>query len=523
VLKIVATYAKDTSWTIDIWTGLGQNEFAGYTAHFIDEDWVFRRVALDLDYFPQAHTGENISEKIQQLANKVGASPFQIVADSGANVQLGSRMHLGKDGTPLSARFLLAIHLSMHLGLFCMAHALDNLVKKACKNSEMGALIEKQTGAVKFVRKSNTANRTLRERQVELHAVNPNPFDQYHASLGWNAYPRNPLRLVIAGKTRWWSTKKQNKRFLRLKPALIPTLEAQLERDDIKPHKRRFFDFSASDWKVMEHLDDILDPFKDAIKTLEGEKYPTLSMVTMYAFSLQRFVQNRVDVLNGNSDWHSRVRSFLRVLKSGIDELCNSLPEEALIASLLDPRYLDTFIPVPLRQRYWDRLAELIEAERDAEEAQLPDVPPPPAPPAAGVAPPQQARAGAGTRAYPNPPPQKLSIDQIMAQSFTTKGTAQATETPYRNLAPMKGVRPLDWWKVKEAIYKFEARLARRYLAIPASSAPCERLFSTGGRVLEKRRASLKPETAKAIVLMHDNLHLLDELEIIDEAFYDDE
>lgn len=98
MLKTVAAYAKDSSWTIDIWTGLGQNEFAGYTAHFIDENWVFHCVALDLDYFPQAHTGENISEKMQQLANKVGASPFQIVADSGANVQLGSRLHLGKAG-----------------------------------------------------------------------------------------------------------------------------------------------------------------------------------------------------------------------------------------------------------------------------------------------------------------------------------------------------------------------------------------------------------------------------------------
>lgn len=108
MFKIAAAYAKDTSWTIDIWTGLGQNEFAGYTAHFIDENWVFRRVALDLDYFPQAHTGENISEKIQQLADKVGASPFQIVADSGANVQLGARMHLGKDGAPFQQHYFLS-------------------------------------------------------------------------------------------------------------------------------------------------------------------------------------------------------------------------------------------------------------------------------------------------------------------------------------------------------------------------------------------------------------------------------
>lgn len=396
-----------------------------------------------------------------------------------------------------------------------MAHALDNLIKKACQTSEMGSLLAKQTGAVKYIRKSNTANRFLREKQIELHRVTPNPFDQYHTSLGWNTYPRNPLRLVISGKTRWWSLKKQNKRFLRLKPAIIPTLEAQLERDDIKPEKKHFFEFSANDWKVLEHLDDILEPFKRAIKVLEGEKYPTLSMATMYAFSLQQFVQNRTELLNDRSDWHSRVRSFLRFLKAGIKELCESLPEEAFIASLLDPRYMDTFIPEPLRELYWNRLAELIEAERNGEEVQVPDMSQ-----AAIVPPPQQARVG--TRSHPNPPPKKLSIEQIMDQNFSSKAACQATEMPYRNLGLVKGVRALEWWRLKQGIYTLESRLARRYLAIPASSAPCERLFSTGGRVLEKRRASLKPETAKAIVLLHNNLHLIDELVPNEEFFYDD-
>ena len=56
------------------------------------------------------------------------------------------------------------------------------------------------------------------------------------------------------------------------------------------------------------------------------------------------------------------------------------------------------------------------------------------------------------------------------------------------------------WWKTHETIYPAEAALARRYLAIPATSAPSERLFSTGGRVIEKRRAALKPSSARAII-----------------------
>lgn len=389
-------------------------------------------------------------------------------------------------------------------------------MKTACK-SEISSLIDKQTAAVKFIRKSNMANRCLRKFQVDMHKTVPNPFDQYHASLGWEPYPHAPLRLVIAGKTRWWSVKKQNKRFLRLRPSLVPTLAAQLERDDIAEDKRWCFDFNASDWKVMEQLDDILNPFKGAIKTLEGEKYPTLSMVTTYCFSLQAFVQNRLDALQGNSEWNSRVRSLLRSLKSGIDHVCEELPEEAFIASLLDPRYFDTFIPVAQRERWWARLQELIEevpVHAAAEAEILPNIP----------LDPSVASNRVGTRSQPNPPIKKLSIDEIMTQRFVAKGAAEASKSPFRGQVPIRMVDPLQWWKVKESTYPSEAKLARRYLAIPASSAPCERLFSTGGRVLEKRRASLKPETTRCIVFLHDNLHLLDEIaEEDDMDFLDDE
>lgn len=78
---------------------MGQNEFAGYTAHWIDDKWIIRRATLDLDYCPEAHTGENIKDRLRVLSEKTGSAPFQIVADSGANVQLGSRLYLNKPGT----------------------------------------------------------------------------------------------------------------------------------------------------------------------------------------------------------------------------------------------------------------------------------------------------------------------------------------------------------------------------------------------------------------------------------------
>jgi hypothetical protein len=395
-------------------------------------------------------------------------------------------------------------------------------MKKSIEDSDIAALLQRQTKAVKFIRKSNNANRSLRQHQVTLHAEEANPFDAYHRSLGWDPYPHNPLRLSIAGKTRWWSSKKQNKRFLRLKPALLLTLDELMESDDIKPHKKVNFEYSANDWKVFEQVDDIFDPFKKAIKELEGEKYPTLSLVTMHIFSLHTFVLNRYAALQGNSEWSARIRGLLKLLKEGLEQMIDELPEEAYIASLLDPRFLDTFIPAASRQRWWNRLQELLDEvpdEGQANEVAAPVIPAP-VPANAPVAP---VPPRAGTRAHPNAPVRKLSYDEIMSKKFAEKGMDQAAATPFHQLPPLpKKVSPLQWYKIKERTYPKHARLARRYLAIPATSAPCERLFSTGGRVIEKRRASLKPETAKAIVFLHENLNLLEAIVEIEEEYYYD-
>lgn len=113
-----------------------------------------------------------------------------------------------------------------------------------------------------------------------------------------------------------------------------------------------------------------------------------------------------------------------------------------------------------------------------------------------------------------------------MKKKLVARGADRATEKPYRELQPLgfaERVNILKWWKANESVYPRHARLARRYLAIPASSAPCERLFSTGGRVLEKRRATLKPSTARAIVFLHDNRHLLDDIDEVPEEYLNDE
>lgn len=67
---------------------------------------------------------------------------------------------------------------------------------------------------------------------------------------------------------------------------------------------------------------------------------------------------------------------------------------------------------------------------------------------------------------------------------------------------------PLTWWRRNEKTFPTLARAAKRFLAIPASSAPSERAFSKINIVIDKRRASLLPENADKLCFLKHNCTL---------------
>ena len=65
---------------------------------------------------------------------------------------------------------------------------------------------------------------------------------------------------------------------------------------------------------------------------------------------------------------------------------------------------------------------------------------------------------------------------------------------------------PLEWWRIHVRDFPLLSQFARRYLAIQASSAPSERLFSKAGQILTPQRAQLKPDKANMLVFLAENL-----------------
>jgi hypothetical protein len=61
---------------------------------------------------------------------------------------------------------------------------------------------------------------------------------------------------------------------------------------------------------------------------------------------------------------------------------------------------------------------------------------------------------------------------------------------------------PLEFWKAKEDAYPIIAMQAKKLLCIPATSLPCERLFSAGGILIDKRRSQLRPDHVQQLLCL---------------------
>ena len=66
---------------------------------------------------------------------------------------------------------------------------------------------------------------------------------------------------------------------------------------------------------------------------------------------------------------------------------------------------------------------------------------------------------------------------------------------------------PLHWWWLNgKNMFPILFEAAMKHLIIPATSVPSERVFSSSGEILTKKRTRLDPMNANILVRLHANL-----------------
>lgn len=449
--------------------------------------------------------------------------PFRIVRDQASNGKKGVRQFYA-DTPPRPG----------YDGNDCICHVLDREVKETLKNGALGPLFEQQHKAIVYFKKSTKAGKELLEQQQKRLDSDPNYFMHRLETLGWNnpdswvkvPIPTKPLKPLLGVATRWWSEIDENIRWILLEePWLdaIATVRRNLKKKN-KIAKAALLKFKERDLEALKKMVSILHPFKDAIKELEGtttavifntkrflgEKYPTYPRIVKWLAILREHLREQLRQEEGSHHFSDRVVQVIKDLRGAIDRCFEKLNDDAYLAALLHPGIRDTFF-VDDAAHYWDaleieyryvfflkhysvRLIIFCRKERVIIELEVPD--------ADSNQHPQQTEVQKKDK--------KTSIAEKFYKKKAVEHLAQDTEfAAFKALGVIEELQDSDglsWWRDPANQSKFPTmtRLARRYLAIPASSAPSERVFSKYGAIWEKRRGNLNPETANDTIFLHE-------------------
>ena len=103
------------------------------------------------------------------------------------------------------------------------------------------------------------------------------------------------------------------------------------------------------------------------------------------------------------------------------------------------------------------------------------------------------------------PPKKKMSLLLQMCSDSDSDEEVQPGRDIHRYRAePCISMEdcPLQWWSAHSGAHDKLALLARKYLATPASTVPCERLFSVAGHIVQKKRSALLSENVNQLVCL---------------------
>ncbi len=96
-----------------------------------------------------------------------------------------------------------------------------------------------------------------------------------------------------------------------------------------------------------------------------------------------------------------------------------------------------------------------------------------------------------------------------VAVSRTADDKASDEMMRYKEVKPLPlSTNPLHWWREHEEEFPLLSCQAKRYLCIPGTSVPAERIFSTAGDIVTAQRSALKPEHVDQLLFLNKNLHV---------------
>lgn len=446
------------SLTTDGWSSTATQSFVTHTVHFINDEWQLVNGVLETAIFKGSHTAEKLAECTQQVVQRFGIKREQVVAvshDEAANMVAAARILTEEESWESNV---------------CMAHRLQTAIRHGLDLDVVSKLLARGRRLVSHFKHSCIAAEALESKQTQLNAS------------------QTPLKVIQDVPTRWNSSFYMLRRLLQLRVALIAVLcdpsvtPKQADRDLL---------LKDSQWKLAEQLVEILEPFENATTAISGQKYVTLSLLMPIASHLYSAMAGECN----KQGLATAAKSVARKLKSEMlrkfpDVCCPSPMSLSVVCACLDPRF---------------RCLQFLDDEKaEATKEHVKDLL-------------LEHTAAASSLVTPVEPPAKKKpvptsgLSRLLSRGASDDSAAgsdsrlKELDIYFKEGEADVDVSPLDWWKVNASRYPHLSQLARRYLSVPATSVPSERIFSAAGRLVTKLRSRLSPSHVDAAIFLSVN------------------
>ncbi|KAK0153914.1 Zinc finger BED domain-containing protein 1 [Merluccius polli] len=354
-------------------------------------------------------------------------------------------------GTDSAASPLAAMRALPYEHIACNAHILQRTITACLDSGGFAGVLAKCREIAGHFQQSPASTAELSWKQVDLGQM------------------REPLVQDVS--TRWMSTLAMVSRLLRNREAFQATLDRQDHHRLVTP--------TEAEWGKLQRLEVLLEPCRFVTELLGGEAYVSCSVV-LPAF---RHLNRVMDVTDEDPAYVVNFKNaFQRDLAAG-----QAVANEAWfkVATALDPRFKHLkCLPRDQREQVWTSLENMLQAAVPRRDTFQP----------------------ISEDDEPDQKKQRRSALLLGSDSDSEEEGMESGELQRYRAEPSISLDdcPLRWWHAHSGAYEKLSALACKYLATPATSAPCDSLFSLAGHIVQKKREALLPEDVTKLVCLSD-------------------
>ena len=439
MLKNELSEVESVSVTTDQWTSRAHEGYTTITAHFIDNNWQVKSPVLLTRAKPQRHTAVNLAKELEEAFDEYSISN-KITAVVTDNAA-NIKCAVSRLG-------------NIEDGQSCFAHTLNLCVKHGIEeHPPTQEAVKKVKNIVTFFNHSTQAVNDLKKE----HQLKGSKF----------------YKLKKDVETRWNST------YLMLESFIKQRIEVSTV---LVMHGKSTAAINEADVKIIEDALLVLKPFLDVTREMSSEKYTSISKVIPVISILTKFLAAKSSPLGLGAKLKDQIDLYFRDVET---------EKFSMLSTFLDPRFKDKLLSKEVKLRANKEVCDCLEKTTIlsfSHDQEMEEV-----------------------KRTPQDKPEEVNFwdefDKEREDEKSVHNDKSAIEVELSRYTESQRCErmtdPLTWWKKNEINYPNIAKMAKKYLSIPATSVPSERLFSKAGEIVSARRASIKSKNVDMILFLN--------------------